>query len=137
MHPIYYSRVLVVSTIQHSPKTWQLNCMYHPKTLVVHFAILHKLSGVDFTKSHKSNINHKCDFQAFDWLKFTLTTDLRFTTFCEIDHRSQCETVRATSRRSYVLFLNTALMLFSHHHHVCDRCMDMYQNRSIQFVERR
>ena len=27
----------------------------------------------------------KCDFQAFDWLKFTLTTDLRLTTFCEID----------------------------------------------------
>jgi hypothetical protein len=34
----------------------------------------------------------KCDFQAFDWLKFTLTTDLRLTTFCEIDHRSlPCE----------------------------------------------
>ena len=49
-------------------------------------------SGVDFTKSRKSKINHKCyrkcDFQAFDWLKFTLTTDLRLTTFCEIDHWS-------------------------------------------------
>jgi hypothetical protein len=48
-------------------------------------------SGVDFTKSRKSEINRKCyrkcDFQAFDWLKFTLTTDLRLTTFCEIDHR--------------------------------------------------
>ena len=48
-------------------------------------------SGVDFTKSRKSKINRKCyrkcDFQAFDWLKFTLTTDLRLTTFCEIDHR--------------------------------------------------
>ena len=43
-------------------------------------------SGVDFTKSRKSKINRKCDFQAFDWLKFTLTTDLRLTTFCEIDH---------------------------------------------------
>jgi hypothetical protein len=47
--------------------------------------------GVDFTKSRKSKINRKCyrkcDFQAFDWLKFTLTTDLRLTTFCEIDHR--------------------------------------------------
>ena len=47
------------------------------------------LSGVDFTKSRKSKINRKCyrkcDFQAFDWLKFTLTTDLRLTTFCEID----------------------------------------------------
>jgi hypothetical protein len=42
--------------------------------------------GVDFTKSCKSKINRKCDFQAFDWLKFTLTTDLRLTTFCEIDH---------------------------------------------------
>ena len=35
---------------------------------------------VDFTKSRKSKINRKCcrtcDFQAFDWLKFTLTTDL-------------------------------------------------------------
>jgi hypothetical protein len=41
--------------------------------------------GVDFTKSRKSKINRKCDFQAFDWLKFTLTTDLRLTTFCEID----------------------------------------------------
>ena len=34
----------------------------------------------DFTKSRKSKINRrccrKCDFQAFDWLKFTLTTDL-------------------------------------------------------------
>ena len=49
-----------------------------------------KGSGVDFTKSRKSKINRKCyrkcDFQAFDWLKFTLTTDLRLTTFCEIDH---------------------------------------------------
>ena len=49
------------------------------------------ISGVDFTKSCKSKINRKCyrkcDFQAFDWLKFTLTTDLRLTTFCEIDHR--------------------------------------------------
>jgi hypothetical protein len=47
---------------------------------------------VDFTKSGKSKINRKCyrkcDFQAFDWLKFTLTTDLRLTTFCEIDHRT-------------------------------------------------
>jgi hypothetical protein len=47
-------------------------------------------AGVDFTKSLKSKINRKCyrkcDFQAFDWLKFTLTTDLRLTTFCEIDH---------------------------------------------------
>ena len=47
-------------------------------------------SGVDFTKSRKSKINRKCyrkcDFQAFDWLKFTPTTDLRLTTFCEIDH---------------------------------------------------
>ena len=33
-------------------------------------------------------INRKCYFQAFDWLKFTLTTtDLRLPTFCEIDHR--------------------------------------------------
>ena len=43
-------------------------------------------------KSCKSKINRKCyrkcDFQAFDWLKFTLTTDLRLATFCEIDHRS-------------------------------------------------
>ena len=37
-------------------------------------------SGVDFTKSRK------CDFQAFDGLKFTLTTDLRLTIFCEINH---------------------------------------------------
>ena len=33
------------------------------------------VSGVDFTKSRKSKINRKyyrkCDFQAFDWLKFT------------------------------------------------------------------
>ena len=36
-------------------------------------------------KIRKSKINRKCDFQAFDWLKFTLTTDLRLTTFCEID----------------------------------------------------
>ena len=47
--------------------------------------------GIDFTKRRKSKINRKCyrkcDFQAFDWLKFTLTTDLRLTTFCEIDHR--------------------------------------------------
>ena len=47
------------------------------------------LPGVDFTKSRKSKINRKCyrkcDFQAFDWLKFTLMTDLRLTTFCEID----------------------------------------------------
>ena len=33
-------------------------------------------------------VDRKCDFQAFDWLEFTLTTDLRLTTFCEIDHRS-------------------------------------------------
>jgi hypothetical protein len=42
-------------------------------------------------KSRKSKINrkcyHKCDFQAIDWLKFTLTTDLRLTTL-EIDHWS-------------------------------------------------
>ena len=37
--------------------------------------------GIDFTKSRKSKINRKCDFQAFDWLKFTLTTDLRLTNF--------------------------------------------------------
>ena len=51
-----------------------------------------QITGVDFTKSRKSKINRKCyrkcDFQAFDWLKFTLTTDLTLTTFCEIDHRS-------------------------------------------------
>ena len=41
---------------------------------------------VDFTKSRKSKINCKCDFQAFDWLKLTLTTDLKLTTFCEIEH---------------------------------------------------
>ena len=45
-----------------------------------------------FTKSRKSKINRKCyrkcDFQAFDWLKFTLRTDLRLTTFCEIEHRT-------------------------------------------------
>jgi hypothetical protein len=38
---------------------------------------------IDFTKSRKSKINRKCyrkcDFQAFVWLKFTLTTDLRLT----------------------------------------------------------
>ena len=45
-----------------------------------------KRPGVDFTKSRKSKINRKCDFQAFDWLKFTLKIDLRLTTFCEIDH---------------------------------------------------
>ena len=49
-----------------------------------------QIPGIAFTKSRKSKINRKCyrkcDFQAFDWLKFTLTTDLRFTTFCEIDH---------------------------------------------------
>ena len=33
-----------------------------------------QIPGVDFTKSRKSKINRKCDFQAFDWLKFTLTT---------------------------------------------------------------
>jgi hypothetical protein len=41
----------------------------------------------------KSKINRKCyrkcDFQAFDWLKFTLTTDLRLTTFCEIDQSNE------------------------------------------------
>ena len=48
----------------------------------VHMYIVgnHKESGVDFTKSRKFKINRKCyrkwDFQAFDWLKFTLTTDL-------------------------------------------------------------
>ena len=54
-----------------------------------HMAVF--ISGIDFTKSRKSKINRKCyrkcDFQAFDWLKLTLTTDLRLTTFCEIDHR--------------------------------------------------
>ena len=54
------------------------------------YHVLPCVSGVDFTKSRKSKINRKCYrkcyFQAFDWLKFTLTTDLRLTTFCEIDH---------------------------------------------------
>jgi uncharacterized protein (DUF2342 family) len=60
----------------------------------VHMYIVgnHKESGVDFTKSRKFKINRKCyrkcDFQAIDWLKITLTTDLRLTTFCEIDHWS-------------------------------------------------
>jgi hypothetical protein len=61
------------------------------KTIVVKKSL--KIPGVDFTKSRKSKINRKCyrkcDFQTFDWLKFTLTTDLRLTTFCEIDHRSR------------------------------------------------
>ena len=53
-------------------------------TIVVSLPVV--TPGVDFTKSRKSKINRKCDFQSFDWLKFTLTTDLRLTTFCEIDH---------------------------------------------------
>jgi hypothetical protein len=62
----------------------------------LHWLLSTYIPGVDFTKSRKSKINRKCyrkcDFQAFDWLKFTLTTDLRLTTFCEIDHRSlPCE----------------------------------------------
>ena len=57
---------------------------------------------IDFTKSRKSKINRKCyrkcDFQAFVWLKFTLTTDLRLTTFCEIDHRfPKCLTMSVNS----------------------------------------
>jgi hypothetical protein len=57
-------------------------CPYH--------SFLKKKPGIDFTKIRKSKINRKCyrncDFQAFDWLKFALTTDLRLTTFSEIDH---------------------------------------------------
>ena len=62
--------------------------------------------GVDFTKSRKFKINRKCyrkcDFQDFDWLKFTLTTDLRLTTFCEIDHRCATEAKSVLSESTLI-----------------------------------
>jgi hypothetical protein len=40
---------------------------------------------VDFTKSCKSKISCKCEFQPIKSLEITLTINLRHTTFCEID----------------------------------------------------
>ena len=44
---------------------------------------------VDFTKSRKSKISRKCEFQPIKSLEITLTItlaiNLRLTTFCEID----------------------------------------------------
>jgi hypothetical protein len=53
------------------------------RKLVLFYQIVNgQVPGIDFTKSRKSKINRKCyrkcHFQAFDWLKFTLTTDLSF-----------------------------------------------------------
>ena len=46
-------------------------------------------SVVDFTKSRKSKISRKCEFQPIKSLEITLTItltiNLRLTTFCEID----------------------------------------------------
>ena len=46
-------------------------------------------SVVDFTKSRKSKISRKCEFQPIKGLEITLTItltiNLRLTTFCEID----------------------------------------------------
>ena len=48
--------------------------------------------GIDFTKSRKSKISHKCEFQPIKSLEITLTINLRLTTFCEIDpFRSKCK----------------------------------------------
>ena len=48
-------------------------------------------SVVDFTKSRKSKISRKCEFQPIKSLEITLmitlTINLRLTTFCEIDPR--------------------------------------------------
>ena len=47
---------------------------------------------VDFTKSCKSKISRKCEFQPIKSLEITLTItltiNLRLTTFCEIDPRT-------------------------------------------------
>ena len=47
------------------------------------------ISVVDFTKSCKSTISRKCEFQPIKSLEITLTIiltiNLRLTTFCEID----------------------------------------------------
>jgi hypothetical protein len=40
---------------------------------------------VDFTKSCKSKISRKCEFQPIKSLEITLTINLKLTTFCEID----------------------------------------------------
>ena len=49
-------------------------------------------SVVDFTKSCKSKISRKCEFQPIKSLEITLTItltiNLRLTTFCEIDPRA-------------------------------------------------
>ena len=49
------------------------------------------ISVVDFTKSCKSKISRKCEFQPIKSLEITLTItltiNLRLTTFCEIDPR--------------------------------------------------
>ena len=82
-----------------SSNHFQKGVIYHVRVYTVAFltTTLHE-SGIDFTKSRKSKINRKCDFQAFDWLKFTLTTDLRLTTFCEIDHRYQKSFIRSKTK---------------------------------------
>ena len=41
--------------------------------------------GVDFTKSCKSKISRKYEFQPIKSLEITLTINLRLTIFCEID----------------------------------------------------
>jgi hypothetical protein len=44
---------------------------------------------VDFTKSCKSKISRKCEFQPIKSFEITLTINLRLTTFCEIDPRNR------------------------------------------------
>jgi hypothetical protein len=58
------------------------------KTATLTIWILKQLVTIWIIKQSKINRKcyRKCDFQAFHWLTFTLTTDLRLTTFCEIDH---------------------------------------------------
>ena len=52
----------------------------------------YQISVVDFTKSCKSKISRKCEFQPIKSLEITLTItltiNLRLTTFCVIDLRT-------------------------------------------------
>ena len=49
------------------------------------YYLSYKCPVVDFTKSYKSKISRKCEFQPIKSLEITLTINLRLTTFCEID----------------------------------------------------
>ena len=72
--------------------------------------------GVDFTKSRKSKISRKCEFQPIKGLEITLTItltiNLRLTTFCEIDPwiyifmGNKMRNVQFIIKKKYMVVLN-------------------------------